>query len=225
MKTIIESLYEIVSTPETWDIVLLSFKVSFLAAAIAFVFSCLLSLAIVLQYEKRKYLLALIQVFLFIPSVALGLILYLIFSRKGVLGFLGLLYTPGAIIIGEAILIFPLMVVFLTNGMKDKALKIRDTVKTLGATSIQYGCILLKEARVGLFSSFIVGLSRAIGETGLAMVVGGNIQGQTRVMTTTIVLYTMKGNFEIAIALGIILFVLAILLSLIFLILAKKWSY
>lgn len=225
MKTIIDGMVKIVSEPDMWDTVVLSLKISFLSTAIAFFFACFFSLTIVGNYEKRKNLVTIFQLFLFIPSVTLGLILYLLFSRKGFLGFLGLLYTSKAVIIGESILIFPLISIFLINGLKERAIEVRDVVLTLGANSFQYAGIIIRESKISLLSSFIVGLSRAIGETGLAMVVGGNIQGETRVMTTAIVLYTMRGDFEAAIGLGIILFVFAIILSCIFLILAKKWKY
>lgn len=225
MKTMIENIIEALANVEIREIVFLSLRVSFFASLIAFFFATIFSFFIIQRYEKRKWLLMLIQAFLFIPSVSLGLLLYMVFSRKGFLGFMELLYTSKAIIIGESILVFPLMTVFLTNGLKDTVEKIRDVTISLGANMVQYAGILFKESKIHLISSFIVGLSRAIGETGLAMIVGGNIYGETRVMTTAIVLYTMRGNFEVAIAIGIFLFVFAIFLGCIFLILEKRWNY
>ena len=126
-------------------------------------------------------------------------------------------------ILGQAILIFPLITIFLINGLKEISWKVRDTILTLGASSLQYNALLLREAKFCLVSSFIIGLSRAIGETGLAMVVGGNIKGETRVITTAIALDTMRGDFEIAVALGLILLTAALFLNLSFQMVEQKW--
>ena len=220
---ILRSAVKLLGQAATWEIVFLSFRISLLATIFSFLVSLPVTLFILNRFKKGKILISFFQAFLFIPSVTLGLLLYLSLSRRGFLGFLGLLYTPKAMILGQAILIFPLITVFLINGLKEISGKARDTLLTLGANSLQYNALLLREAKFCLVSSFIIGLSRAIGETGLAMVVGGNIKGETRVITTAIALDTMRGDFEIAVALGLILLTAALFLNLSFQMVEQKW--
>lgn len=220
---ILRSAVKLLGQAATWEIVFLSFRISLLATIFSFLVSLPVTLFILNRFKKGKILISFFQAFLFIPSVTLGLLLYLSLSRRGFLGFLGLLYTPKAMILGQAILIFPLITIFLINGLKEISGKARDTLLTLGANSLQYNALLLREAKFCLVSSFIIGLSRAIGETGLAMVVGGNIKGETRVITTAIALDTMRGDFEIAVALGLILLTAALFLNLSFQMVEQKW--
>jgi len=222
---IIKNAIKLIGNYETWRIVCLSFRISFLATLFSFIVSIPVSLLILSNMKKKRFFFSLLQALLFIPSVTLGLLIYLAISRKGFLGFLDLLYTPKAMILGQAILVFPLLTVFLINGLKEITGKIKDTLFTLGANFLNYNIILLKEAKFCLISSFIIGLSRAVGETGLAMVVGGNIKGETRVITTAIALHTMRGNFEIALSLGLILVLLAFLLNFSFQFIEKKWKF
>ena len=219
---ILRSAVKLLGQAATWEIVFLSFRISLLATIFSFLVSLPVTLFILNRLKKGKILISFFQAFLFIPSVTLGLLLYLSLSQRGFLGFLGLLYTPKAMILGQAVLIFPLITVFLINGLKEISGKVRDTLLTLGASSLQYNTLLLREAKFCLASSFIIGLSRAIGETGLAMVVGGNIKGETRVITTAIALDTMRGDFEIALALGLILLAAALFLNLSFQILEQR---
>lgn len=220
---ILRSAVKLLGQAATWEIVFLSFRISLLATIFSFLVSLPVTLFILNRFKKGKILISFFQAFLFIPSVTLGLLLYLSLSRRGFLGFLGLLYTPKAMILGQAILIFPLITIFLINGLKEISGKARDTLLTLGANSLQYNALLLREAKFCLVSSFIIGLSRAIGETGLAMVVGGNIKGETRVITTAIALDTMRGDFEIAVALGLILLTAALFLNLSFQMVEQRW--
>lgn len=220
---ILRSAVKLLGQAATWEIVFLSFRISLLATIFSFLVSLPVTLFILNRFKKGKILISFFQAFLFIPSVTLGLLLYLSLSRRGFLGFLGLLYTPKAMILGQAILIFPLITIFLINGLKEISGKARDTLLTLGANSLQYNALLLREAKFCLTSSFIIGLSRAIGETGLAMVVGGNIKGETRVITTAIALDTMRGDFEIAVALGLILLTAALFLNLSFQMVEQRW--
>lgn len=225
MKEIFFNSLKLLGERETWNIVLLSFRISFSATFFSFILSLLFSLSILNNKKRKGDFLYLFQSFLFIPSVAIGLILYLIFSRKGFLGFLGLLYTSKAMIIGQAILVFPLITVFLLNGIEEISEKMKDAVITLGANFLQCNLSIIKEARFYLISAFVVGLSRAVGETGLAMVVGGNIKEETRVITTAITLFTMRGEFEIALSLALILFIIAFLLNFLLRIAEKRWKY
>jgi tungstate transport system permease protein len=140
-----------------------------------------------------------------LPTVALGLILFLIFSKDGPLGFLGLLYTPGAVILGEAILVTPLVITIATSAIEAVDPEMMNQAKTLGASYSQASIAVLKEAANGIIFSNVAGLNRAVAELGVALLVGGNIAGVTDVMTTDISMYTTRGDFALAIALSIIL--------------------
>jgi tungstate transport system permease protein len=140
-----------------------------------------------------------------IPTVVLGLILYLVFSKGGSLGFLGLLYTPGAIILGEAVLVTPILISIATSAIEAVDPEIMNLSKTLGASESQASIAVLKEALNGVLLSNIASFNRAIAELGVALLVGGNIAGLTDVLTTTISRYTAAGELGLAIALGILL--------------------
>lgn len=140
-----------------------------------------------------------------IPTVLLGLLLYFLFSASGPLGSLGLLYTPTAIIIGEAILITPLLIAVTYRSMRPVVRDKAELAISLGASRSQMLAIILRETWSGVIASTIMGFSRALGELGIAMMVGGNIAGYTRVMTTAIALGVSRGEFEEALALGLIL--------------------
>jgi tungstate transport system permease protein len=143
-----------------------------------------------------------------IPTVGLGLILYLIFSRAGPLGIFRLLYTPAAIIIGEAILILPLIVSLATTAVEAVDPDIISLARTLGASEDQAAYAVLKEALNGIVVTGIASFNRAIAELGIALMVGGNIAKWTETLTTAISNETVKGNIELSIALGIILLLL-----------------
>jgi tungstate transport system permease protein len=143
-----------------------------------------------------------------VPTVILGLILYLVFSKGGPLGLLSLLYTPTGIIIGQALLVTPMVVSFATTAIEAVDPEIMSLAKTLGASESQAFMAVLKEALSGVFLAGIASFNRAIAELGVATLVGGGIVGWTEVITTGISLETARGNIEIAIALGIILLTL-----------------
>jgi len=148
-----------------------------------------------------------------IPTVVLGLVLYLIFSRGGPLGVLGLLYTPGAIILGEAILVTPILISILTSAIEAVDPEIMSLAKTLGASESQASIAVLKEAVSGVLLSNIASFNRAIAELGVALLVGGNIAGLTDVLTTAISRYTARGELDLAIALGIVLMIIVFLIN------------
>ncbi len=147
-----------------------------------------------------------------LPTVALGLILFLTFSKAGPLGFLGLLYTPGAIMLGEAILITPIIVSISVSSIEAVDPEMFNLAKTLGANSSQASITIIKEALSGVLFSNIAGFNRAIAELGVALMVGGNIVGagvhSTDVLTTDISTLTARGEFATAIALAVILLLL-----------------
>jgi tungstate transport system permease protein len=140
-----------------------------------------------------------------LPTVALGLFLWLILSKAGPLGFLGLLYTPGAIILGEALLVTPLIVSIATNAIEAVDPEMMNLAKTLGASESQASIAVLKEAINGIVFSDVAGFNRAIAELGVALMVGGNLAGFTDVLTTATSSFTARGDFSTAIALSIIL--------------------
>ncbi len=140
-----------------------------------------------------------------IPTVTLGLILYLIFSKSGPLGALHLLYTPTAITIGQAILITPVIVSFTINSIEMVDPEIRELTRTLGASEFQSSITVLRESLSGTFLAVTASFNRAIAELGVALMVGGNIRGVTRVLTTTIALETARGEIVLSIALALIL--------------------
>jgi len=143
-----------------------------------------------------------------IPTVVLGLALFIIFSKGGPLGFLGLLYTPGAIMLGEAVLVTPILVSIATAAIEAVDPEIMNLSKTLGASESQASIAVLKEALNGVLLSNIASFNRAIAELGVALLVGGNIAGLTDVLTTAISRYTARGELDLAIALGILLMVI-----------------
>lgn len=156
-----------------------------------------------------------------IPTVVLGLILYLVFSKGGPLGFLGLLYTPAAIILGEAILVTPILISITINAIEAVDPDVAALAKTLGASESQASLAVLKEALNGFLLGNIASFNRAIAELGVALLVGGNIVGLTDVLTTAISRYTQRGELDFAIALGFLLLLIVFALNLL-LIAARK---
>lgn len=149
-----------------------------------------------------------------VPTVALGLALYLLFSRSGVLGFLHLLYTPSAIIIGQSLLITPIVVSFTISAIESVDPEVRDLARTLGASESQASLTTLREAKSGFYLAIMASFNRAIAELGVALMLGGNIRGVTRVLTTAIALETGRGEISLGIALSIILLAIVMTLNL-----------
>jgi len=166
------------------------------------------------RFRGRIILKSLFNALLGIPTVALGLILYLFFSRSGPLGFLEILYSPVGIIIGQAILITPITISFVTNTIESVDPEVRDLARTLGASETQASVAVLGESSSGFLLAIITSFNRAIAELGIALMVGGNIRGITRVLTTTIALSTTRGEIVLAIALAIILLIIVSVVSL-----------
>jgi len=145
--------------------------------------------------------------------VLAGLLVWLLLSRAGPLGFLGLLFTPTGMMIGQIILIVPLMIGMTLIALSGVSQTKQDTVISLGATSVQTVITIVKEARFAILGGIILGFGRAISEVGAAMMIGGNIRGYTRVLTTAIALETSIGDLPLSIALGIILLLIALLVT------------
>ena len=149
-----------------------------------------------------------------VPTVALGVLLYLLLSRQGELGFLHLLYTVNGIAIGQAILLTPIIVTFASSALGAADVQLRDLAKTLGASSIQTNLAIMRETAGSMVLAVTAAFNRGFGELGIAMIVGGNLFQQTRVLTTSIATETNMGNFAIAMAYAIILMVIVIAVTL-----------
>jgi tungstate transport system permease protein len=192
--------------PVLFGIILLSLKVSGCALLIATVFGlpagALLGLK---RFPGRDLAISTANTLMGLPPVVVGLFVYLLLSRKGPLGFMGLLYSPSAMIIAQTILAIPIVTALCHSAIVNVDPIIGQAARTLGATPRQVTMTIIKEARYGILSSIIAAFGRVMAEVGAILIVGGNIAGYTRVMTTTIALETDKGNFELALALGIIL--------------------
>ena len=148
-----------------------------------------------------------------IPAVLIGLLVYILVTRRGLLGFLGLLFTPWAMVMAQAVLAFPIITALSLSALKGVAKETKDLAFSLGATPFQMSLAIIRQGKFAFLTAVIAGFSRVIGETGMSLMVGGNIKGETRVMTTAISLETMKGNFELGIALGLVLLLVALLLN------------
>lgn len=199
---------------ELTGIIFLSLKISgsalFIAAIIGLPMAALFALT---KMPFKGLLISVMNTFMGLPPVVVGLFVYLFLSRSGPLGFMGLLYTSTAMIIAQIILALPLVVSLSHSAIITVAPIIRQTAKTLGATPSQTAVTIIKEARYGIMSGLIAAFGRLMAEVGAILIVGGNIAGYTRVMTTTIALETDKGNFELAIALGIILLAISLFIN------------
>ncbi len=157
------------------------------------------------EFRGKSIIKSVFNTLIGMPTVALGLILYLVFSRAGPLGPLGLLYTPGAIMLGEAVLVTPLIISIMTNAIEAVDPEMMNLAKTLGASESQTSLAILKEAMNGVILGNIAGFNRAVAELGVALLVGGGILGTTDMLTTDISLYTQRGDLGLAIAFAIIL--------------------
>ena len=193
------------------EVVFLSLYVSLTAtfAAIAIGVPSGAVLAIT-SFPGRKICLVTVNALMGLPPVVVGLIVYLYLSRSGPLGFLGLLYTPTAMIIAQAILITPIVIALSRQTIEDLHLEYSEAFRSLGLSRVQTVQTLIWEGRFGLMTVSLAGFGRAIAEVGAVMIVGGNINHVTRVMTTTIALETSKGDLGMALALGVVLIVLSI---------------
>jgi tungstate transport system permease protein len=203
--------------PTVWEIVLLSLRVSGIALLISTIIGIPVGAFLGLsRFAGRSLFIILIYTGMGFPPVVIGLFVYLLLSRTGPLGqvdaaFLPRLFTPAAMILAQCIIAFPLIAGFTMAAVLGVDPDIRLQARALGATRWQTMLTILSEARIGVLVAIVAGFGSIISEVGAVMLVGGNIEGKTRVLTTAIVLETRKGNFELAMALGIILLGLAFL--------------
>ncbi len=192
--------------PELWSIVALSLEVS-VASAFA---ACALGLPLgalvaVKEFPGRRAVVVVMNSLFGLPSVVVGLVVYLLLSRAGPLGSLGILFTPKAIVVAQTLLVLPIVAALARQTVEDAWRGYREQLTSLGVSALRAVPTLLWDLRYSLLTVVLVGLGRAASEVGAVMIVGGNIDGVTRVMTTAIALETSKGNLPLALALGVIL--------------------
>jgi tungstate transport system permease protein len=202
--------------PEVMDVTGRSLGISVsacvMASLIAIPVSGLIHFA---SFPGKRLLISTIQTFFSLPTVLVGLLVFICFSQAGPLGVLDLMFTPALMVIGQVILVLPLMIGLVISALSGMDKGITETAVALGASRVQTGVLLLREARYGVMTAVIMGFGRAISEVGLALMVGGNIKGYTRVLTTAISLETGRGDIELSLALGIILLVIALAINLV----------
>lgn len=183
-----------------------SLKVSGASALLATALAVPLALILLArEFPGKKVLLLINQTLMAAPTVVIGLLLYFLLSRSGPLGRFGLLYTQTAMMLGETILILPIILGFSYTALKQVDARARLTALSLGASSSQAGILVISEARFPLLVAVLAGFARAISEVGIAMMLGGNIRGYTRNITTTIALESAKGEFANGVILGLLL--------------------
>ncbi|MBS1136207.1 MAG: binding--dependent transport system inner rane component family protein [Proteobacteria bacterium] len=195
-------------------IVLLSLRVSLTATLLATLVGLPIGATLAVgRFPGRQVIGVVLNGFMGLPPVVVGLLIYLLLSRAGPLGEYGLLFTPGAMIIAQTVLITPIIAALTRQVIEDSWREYQEQLRSLGATPLRASFTLLWDARFSLFTAVLAGFGRAAAEVGAVMIVGGNIDGVTRVMTTTIALETSKGDLPLALALGFILITLVLLLN------------
>jgi tungstate transport system permease protein len=201
---------------ELVEITLLSLQVTLIALLIGTSIALpLAALLAVRRFRWRRTVIAMLNALMGLPPVVVGLLVYVMLSRSGPLGILGLLFTPTAMIIAQVIIIVPLIASIAHQSLRDLWSEYHDLLISMNVTHLQKMRTLLWDARRSLLTASLAGFGRAIGEVGAIMIVGGNIDHATRVLTTAIALETGKGDFALALALGLILIALAIRINLV----------
>ena len=202
--------------PEVLGITLLSLKVSGLATLISLIIGVFVGIGVALaRFPGKRIVVSLINTGMGLPPVVVGLFVTIFLWRNGPLGFFGLLYTPTAMIIAQAVIATPIVMGITVAAIQQLPPKLRLQILALGATRMQMVWILIREARLPLLAAVMAGFGGVISEVGASIMVGGNIKGYSRVLTTATVMETGRGNFDVAIALGIILLLLAYMINLI----------
>ena len=197
--------------PDVVEITRRSLAISVTSCSIAALISLPLgSLIHFTRFSGKRALISVIQTLFSVPTVVIGLWVFVLFSSAGPLGELDLIFTPVVMVIGQVVLITPLMLGLIISALSGVDRAVSETAISLGASRFQAAVVTLKEARYAVLTGVIMGFGRAISEIGLALMVGGNIKGFTRTLTTAISLETSKGDIELSMALGIILLLIAL---------------
>lgn len=199
---------------QAWSILFLSLRVSGTAVLVSSVIGIPLGLWLGLSRFRMKWLVtATVHTAMALPPVFVGLVLYLLLSRSGPLAALDWLFTSQAMILAQTVLTLPFVVGITMSSVEAIPRELSDQIKSLGASDWQCRWSVLREARQGVLLAIAAAFGRSISEVGAVLIVGGNIQGRTRVLTTAIVLETGKGNFELALVLGLALLALALVVN------------
>lgn len=202
--------------PEVLGITFLSLKISGSATLISLFIGISVGAGVALtRFPGRRFAVSLINTGMALPPVVVGLFVTIFLWRNGPLGFLGILYTPTAMILAQAVIASPIVAGITLASIQNLPAKLRLQILALGATRLQMIWILIKEAKLPLLAAVMAGFGGVISEIGASIMVGGNIKGYTRVLTTATVMETGKGNFDVAIALSIILLLLAYVINLV----------
>ena len=165
------------------------------------------------RFPGKRLLINVVQTFYSVPTVAIGLFIFVLFSQSGPLGGLNLIFTPTVMVIGQVFLVMPVMLGLTISALSGVDKAITETALSLGASRFQAAIITLKHARFAVLTAVMMGFGRAVSEVGLALMVGGNIKGFTRTLTTAISLETSKGDIELALALGMVLIFIALVIN------------
>lgn len=219
LKLIFTFDHEVISC--TW----VSLSVSSIAILLASLIGVPLAFLIgINEFKGKRMIITLFNTMMALPTVVVGLFVFSLISRQGPLGVLGLLFTPIAMMIGQFILATPIITALAISAIQGIDPRIKMTAVTLGARSYQITFALMLEARFAIMAAIIAGFGRIIGEVGSAMILGGNIRGYTRSITTAIALETSKGEFSLGLALGIILLAVALSVNIILRYLQQRTS-
>ena len=199
---------------ELWGIVALSLQVSLSAVGLATLAGLPLGALIAVgRFPGRPVVVVLLNALMGLPPVVVGLAVYLLLSRAGPLGELGLLFTPGAMVVAQTILILPIIAALSRQAVEDAWREYDEQLRSLGVDGLRAALTVLWDVRFSLLTAVLAGLGRASAEVGAVMIVGGNIDGVTRVMTTAIALETSKGDLPLALGLGVVLIGIVLLLN------------
>jgi len=200
--------------PRLWQIVALSLGVSLSAVTLATLIGMPLGAAIAVgRFPGRQALIVVLNALMGLPPVVVGLFIYLLLSRAGPLGELGLLFTPQAMVIAQTVLVLPIIAALARQSVEDAWREYEEQLRSLGVDGLRGALTVLWDIRFSLLTAVLAGLGRASAEVGAVMIVGGNIDGVTRVMTTTIALETSKGDLPLALGLGIVLIAIVLALN------------
>ena len=197
-----------------WEIVGLSLAVSLSAVALASLVGLPLGAAIAVgRFPGRQAVIVLLNALMGLPPVVVGLFIYLLLSRAGPLGELGLLFTPQAMVLAQTVLVLPIIAALARQAVEDAWREYEEQLRSLGVDGLRGALTVLWDIRFSLVTAVLAGLGRASAEVGAVMIVGGNIDGVTRVMTTAIALETSKGDLPLALGLGIVLIAIVLALN------------
>ncbi|WP_193141127.1 MULTISPECIES: ABC transporter permease [unclassified Meridianimarinicoccus] len=200
--------------PDMWSIVLLSLRVSLTATVVAAAIGLPLgAILAVTRFPGKQLVVVVVNALMGLPPVVVGLTVYLLLSNSGPLGVLSLLYTPTAMIVAQVLLVLPIITALTRQIISELDGEYADQLRSLGLSRMQTVPTLLWDGRFQLMTALLAGFGRAVAEVGAVLIVGGNINHVTRVMTTTIALETSKGNLALALALGVILIMIALMVN------------